>query len=989
MPSEKNQDKPLLDADETQAFVEQAAAPSLHGQAFAPGQTLLNRFRIVRCAGRGGMGEVYEAEDLVLPGRIALKTIRLRHGNSAELLQSFKQEVHLARKITGANVCRIHELFTLPQSGPNAPVAFLTMEYLEGESLAERLTRGPLPFKQAQRFALDLCDGLETIHQAGVLHRDLKTRNVMLTPRHGRECAVLMDFGLALPLLAGGDSHAAGQKNLIAGTPEYMAPEQFEGEALSEATDIFALGVVLYEMVTAHEPFPADTPLAAASRRGRRPELGTVPARWREILVRCLEYQPHARYSSAGKLAKALRTAANPITYFSYGTARWTRKYRAALIALLAALLVVLGYYTVRRMRLHTPPAEARRWYGKGLEALRDGSYVKAAHELQPAIDLDPQFAMAHVRLAEALSDLDFTADAEHQMGLANLSLARQKLSPLDKQYVAATQAALARDYAGEVRMYQAILDHAGDRDRPSAWVDLGRAQEQNGDVPSALASYQRAAQLAPDTAAPFLHIGVLESRAQHSSQARQAFEQAEKTYRAEQNMEGLAEIEYERGYLENEQGNTAEAVRHLQASLAQAELLRSPQLQIRDLDQLSSAAFDKKDQTEAIGFAKRAIDLAQNNGLNSWAAEGMVRLASSYLWTADPAQWPNIETLLQQALKIAGQSEQRRVEANANIGMANLRSAEDRNEEAIVYAQQALNYYKENHYHEGIAQASLLLARAQRNKDQLPQALESARLLEQDGQHAGSVAQVALAEDIMTTILLRQEEFPQAIEICKQSIGLSAEASKPYVARHCANALWQMGRYDEADELLRQYSPAGNSPANLIRMNAWHSRGMDSQVVALAKAANTPDANPSPEFAMVTAEANAHLGKAQQSAAEISALHPDGPEEKGQWQMATAEVALAARDFATAKANATAALAYYKGLNARTSQILASAMAAQALLALNETQNAKATAQTGVNLLQALQQSWSTQDYASFAARPDIRHAASVLNGLTEMHPR
>src|SRR3984885_8964899 len=166
-----------------------------NGGRFQPGELILGRFRIVRQVGRGGMGEVYEAEDLQL-GTVALKTIR--DASSSDAFERFRQEVQLARRVSGPQVCRIHELYLLPASDKYGATAFLTMEYLEGITLYEKIRRdGPRPWKETQSIALEICEGLRLIHEQGIIHRDLKTSNIMLCKHGGATRIVLMDFGLA------------------------------------------------------------------------------------------------------------------------------------------------------------------------------------------------------------------------------------------------------------------------------------------------------------------------------------------------------------------------------------------------------------------------------------------------------------------------------------------------------------------------------------------------------------------------------------------------------------------------------------------------------------------------------------------------------------------------------------------------------------------------------------------------------------------------
>ncbi len=293
--------------DETSPYDGPLVAPSgaPRQSAFHAGEIVLDRFQVVRLLGRGGMGEVYEALDQEM-GRVALKTIRQDAHADRSMLRRFKQEVQLSRIVTSPNVCRVHELFTFPATGFQPVAAFLTMEFLEGGTLAERVNKGPLPWREAEFIALQLCDGLAAIHKAGVIHRDLKSRNIMLTTRAGALCAVITDLGLAQEVGSTMSLDARPE-----GTPAYMAPEQFESLPVSAATDIYALGVVLYEMVAGKHPFPATNALGAAVRRAKRlPPASSLqpglPPRWDKVIDRCLEYDAGSRFQSASEVARAL-----------------------------------------------------------------------------------------------------------------------------------------------------------------------------------------------------------------------------------------------------------------------------------------------------------------------------------------------------------------------------------------------------------------------------------------------------------------------------------------------------------------------------------------------------------------------------------------------------------------------------------------------------------------------------------------------------------
>src|SRR5262249_3420577 len=228
---------------------------------FHQGDTLAGRFRIVNFLGAGGMGEVYEAEDLELRDTVALKTIR-PDKLTPDTTDRFRREVQLARRITHSNVCRVFDVFRTASRAQQADVVFVTMELLRGETLAQQLQRvGRLRYPDAYDTGKQIADGLAAAHTAGVVHRDLKTSNVMLGESGpDRTRAVVTDFGLATTVLNASGWSDLSRTGQVLGTPAYMAPEQLRGEEATFRTDVYAFGLVFYEMVCGVLPFPADTP---------------------------------------------------------------------------------------------------------------------------------------------------------------------------------------------------------------------------------------------------------------------------------------------------------------------------------------------------------------------------------------------------------------------------------------------------------------------------------------------------------------------------------------------------------------------------------------------------------------------------------------------------------------------------------------------------------------------------------------------------------
>lgn len=267
-------------------------------RGFAPGTLVAERYRIISRLGRGGMGEVYRADDLVLDQPVALKFLTAEVGRDPRWLQRLQREVRIARQVTHPSVCRVYDI------GQAAGEQFISMEYIDGENLAQLLKRiGHLPQDRGVQLAQQLCAGLAAAHGRAVLHRDLKPANVMLDSAGQIR---ITDFGLAAAPedLAGSDVRS--------GTPAYMAPEQITGREVTLRSDIYSLGLVLYELFTGRPAMTAER-VADLLHRGIEPRIAppstfmpTISPAVERVIMRCLEADPARRYPSVLAVAGAL-----------------------------------------------------------------------------------------------------------------------------------------------------------------------------------------------------------------------------------------------------------------------------------------------------------------------------------------------------------------------------------------------------------------------------------------------------------------------------------------------------------------------------------------------------------------------------------------------------------------------------------------------------------------------------------------------------------
>src|SRR6266404_4052091 len=272
---------------------------SIDDARFVPGTILAERYRIVGLLGRGGMGEVYRADDLKLGQPVALKFLPEHLLSDSAALARFHREVRVARQVSHKNVCRVYDI------GEIDGRHFLSMEFIKGEELSSLLRRiGRLPGAKAIQLARQICAGLAAAHDVGVLHRDLKPSNVMID-EHGN--ARITDFGLA------GLAEEFGADELAAGTPAYMAPEQLEGREQTVRTDIYSLRLVLYELFTGKRAFEAASlnELIKLRRSDTTPTSATSIVKdldpvVEKVIDRCIQKDPSLRLSTALQVAAAL-----------------------------------------------------------------------------------------------------------------------------------------------------------------------------------------------------------------------------------------------------------------------------------------------------------------------------------------------------------------------------------------------------------------------------------------------------------------------------------------------------------------------------------------------------------------------------------------------------------------------------------------------------------------------------------------------------------
>ncbi len=271
-----------------------------------PGDVLGGRYEILQLLGEGGMGAVYKARDRELDRFVALKIIHPDLANRPGVLQRFKQELILARKVTHKNVIRIFDL------GEADGIRFISMDYIDGQDLKSMLKqKGKFTPEEAVSIVAQVCRALQAAHAEAVIHRDLKPQNIMLDKQG---TVIVMDFGIARSM----ETPGMTTTGMLVGTPEYMSPEQAKGEKVDARSDLFTLGIIFYELLTGDTPYRADTALATmlkrTQERARPPaeRVPTLPRYVNDVVVKCLEINPELRYQKAVDILQDLGARQGP-----------------------------------------------------------------------------------------------------------------------------------------------------------------------------------------------------------------------------------------------------------------------------------------------------------------------------------------------------------------------------------------------------------------------------------------------------------------------------------------------------------------------------------------------------------------------------------------------------------------------------------------------------------------------------------------------------
>jgi tetratricopeptide (TPR) repeat protein len=998
------------------------------------GQTI-SHYRILEKLGEGGMGVVYVAEDILLGRRVAIKMLTANASPGKQHYRArFLREARAVSALSHPHIAAVFDYGETPDGHP-----FIVMELVSGRVLSDLLRENALTLTQSVEITRQVAQALAEAHRQGLVHRDIKPSNVAVNERG--EVKVL-DFGLAKQVAGRGGDHPGSalpalldtqtREGVVVGTPMYLSPEQAMGLPLDQRSDLFSLGLLLYECIAGRPAFAGPSPAEICAQVIRYnpppPSLynPAIPSELDRITLKAIAKEVGARYQSADDLIADLSGVHAELRG---GGETLTKKVRAApitrhpvilstlsdifkrpqlpagylIVGLLAAGCLALLLWQSLRAKSYEPPPEAGRLYKHGVSALRAGTYYRARGVLERAVALDGNFVLARARLAEAWMELDYTDKAKDELlGVSRLTADRSRLPPEERLYLDAVLATATRDLEGAVKAYAEIV-----RLRPTdaeALLDLGRAYESNEETDKAVESYLRATSLNPDGAAAFLRLGVLYGRKQNLDKAVEAFRKAKTLYEDAGDSEGSAEVSYQHGYLLTQMGLLPEAREQTRKVLEVAGFSDNKYQQIEALLQLSAIAYSAGDTEQGHSAATEAVELAKANGMENLTTQGLLDLGYVFFVRRD---YKDAGDYFRQALDFAQRNKGRRNEARALMLLGSLYIQQEKPDDGLPYVEQAWAFFQSGGYKREVSRCLLLSGRARFLRGEYEDAfrvfdehLRLAKQVDEPAQVASSLSEVGSA-------LAKQELYPQALSRFDESYEIFKLLDNPlragYSLLNRGDMLARLGHSEQAraalDELSsltdrlssdNNYKRVWPAWSHLIRARmALGERNYPEAESECRQALRGIAPQNTNTFAVATGvsglaytlsgEAGRGRKLCEQSAA--TAAHTADERLLADTRLMQAEALLESGDARGASKVASQAQESFARLRKRESEWRAWIMAARASRRLGDHDAARAQLSQAKGLLTKLREDWGQESFDSYLNRPDIQAYYRQLN--------
>ena len=779
--------------------------------------SVVSHYRLDRRLGSGGMGEVFLARDLQLDRNVAIKF--LTKADDAHSHRRLLREARSVAALDHPSICAIYEVASDPTGGD-----FIVMQYVEGETLAARLRRVPPSPAEALRLAKEIAKALVVAHNGGVIHRDLKPQNIVIDASGTLK---LLDFGIAKRTRTGGGNALAEttETDAAVGTPSYMAPEQVEGGVVDARSDLFALGCVLYECLTRKRAFDGPTtgavfgkvlhvepPPPSSLSRDLRPAHDALCAR-------LLAKVPADRFQTAGEALAAVETLLLDTPGSSRLTDRTPEIFPPAPRSRSTPMRVVVGlglvvaviaagvwvWQLTRGSSLEPAPADAERWFLRGVEFLREGSYGSARTALEQSVQLFPTYVAALSRLAESQSELDDQSAAQRTLVRISSFVPDQSQLPEDERLrVAAVRATVLREPDRALELYQRLRDRApADAER---WLDVGRAHEALGQRGAAAEAYERAVKVDPQYAAARLRLGVVLGQGGRKTDAVAAIDEAIRLYRAGANTEGEAEAQLRKASALIASGDYPNAAEVLVLLRQIAPESKYPVVDLRASFEEARLAYIRGQFADAEKLARQAVDKASAAGLDAIAASGLVSVANAMMVTR---RYDEADQQLMRAIALAQARGAARTEAQARLTQASLRLQMGKWDEALELSQKPMEFFAAGKYVRNESDAKNIRSRALEALERYDDASALAQDVLRLSESMGDEAQAAVALENLAGQFTKLGRLPEALahririeKIHRDSRNIGSLA---FDLPNRAELLILLGRGAEAEQALQE----------------------------------------------------------------------------------------------------------------------------------------------------------------------------------------
>ena len=742
--------------------------------------------------------------------------------------------------LTHPNIAAVYDYGETAEGQP-----YIVMELVSGRTLSDVLDDERLSLARSVQIVSAIAEALGEAHRLGIVHRDVKPANVVINERGQVK---VLDFGLVKHL----DENDKGrtdpqtrfaytQSDVIVGTPLYLSPEQATGKAVDGRSDLFALGALLYECITGKSAFSGTsvieigaqvihvTPAPPSEMNPR------IPAELDRVTMKALQKNPDARHQSAAELIADLNAVSATLPRDGDSPPRapasvarasalttLTQSLRRPRLSLGAFIIgaIIVGFIVWAAMRYwkpapYQPTPEALAWYHKGVDALRNGAFLQASKNLENAVTADQDYAIAHARLAEAYTELDYTDKAKDELlRVSSLVPDRSQLPELDRLYLTGINATVTRDFSDAVKAFEELARLTPED--AHAFVDLGRAYEKTDDIEKALENYLKATTLDGQYATAYLRAGDIHSRKTDVASASAAFEKAEALFKALSNPEGVGEVQRLRGILFRGIGKPAEARTQFQDGLETAKATGNEAQQVLCLIELAYLASNDGKTKEAQQYAMQAVEFARQRHLENLTAGGLIELGNSF-WSS--GEYPQAEKYFKEAIELSRAQGGRRREAIGKMNLGAIYLHQLRTDEGLALNQEALNYFRQGNYPRQILICLNFIGRSQRQKGDYEAALKTFAEKLERAKQGGDQREIAFAYGEVGSVLAELEQYSEALRKYSDSYeinkSLANDSQKAYNLHNRGNMLWNLGRYSDAQASLNEALEIASQPGS------------------------------------------------------------------------------------------------------------------------------------------------------------------------------